>query len=1298
MARKTQRKLDFYEVDDIANIVCTNVNDLEFGYRTVNPLTNGDIFAERFGWEMEKYKLHTDCFVVKENGNFLGIIPLMQISSLYAKANRRTLSKNSNVCGDISLAEFNRSLKKMCAALDKDGKDKSKSKIHFLHQLGQLREIDFQELFLPKASSVCAVIDAAVKEDIAETLRAEKNWKKIKKYRFKVSLSKDTGGIFSDRDTKILMSHGINCLNDLRGASIFSLKNMFLEIFVDELPAKINAAFKEDWERRKDRYFKVIPYIFQTLTAIPVAVFCYLYKYTLLYNTKITILIIGLTALWAIAMLSAIYGAIRAVRRRRTKRPGYRYFTKSVLTTFIVIAVVSLFSIGSATLFYERYDGYNDTYYYREIGEDEIAIAGLRNPDIKTLSIPESIRGKTVTEIDLYAFYKDEFSSVTIPKTIKNIDKGAFYKCSNMSAITNYSAITEIKPKTFGDCFSLKNLNFLPETVLKIGNNAFKNNIALTEISLPGRVTDIGKNAFKNCEKVLRVSMGGNIKNIGNSAFEGLTYCTIIECSPVAATDSIGRKAFANCSSLVSVNLVQNAKSVGAKAFYKCSSLDNVIIGNNTNYIGKKVFYDCERLTALSVPFIGKNEDKSNKSKYLFNEKVPISKISITGNTEVKAKAFKKNSTLTVVYLSDGVSEIGKSAFEECDYLSEVKLPSALTEIKDYVFKNCVKLKTVTGIDKISVFGKSAFEMCDKLNFENLTSRVKSIGDKAFYGCSLIKNVDLTHVNELGNEAFANCTGMESANFYMETIPKGTFKNCNSLSNLSGMEYVKKVGKEAFYKTAISDLHFRNGVLSEIGKNAFYGCAYLYDIVLPDSLQKMGKEAFGGCNNLSKIKTPYLGKTRKSKGYKYLFGKFSGVSEIVLTDADSIGSNAFSGGESKIVSIVLNEGIKEIGNNAFKGLTQISEIKLPSTVTKIKNGAFQNLTKIVNIDIPSGVTNIGKQAFKNCSALIVVTGCTNVKEIGKEAFYGCSKLEEISLNSLEKLGEDSFRNCSQLKALPAMNKLKTISKNAFYNAGIIELKLGDKIEEIEERAFYGCKSLKTVTFPAKLRKIDNYAFADCDSIEEVDLSGTLVKATGRGVFQKCNNLISLKLRSDTKIIAKELVLDCEKLTEFAIPSSVTEIRKKAFSNTGLKSILLPAGLEKIGKEAFSDCFNLESILIPDSVKTIKKNAFADCAKLTKVTAPFMGKSANNFLTGTKYVFGKSNNLSIIKVTKMKKIRSNTFKSCSKLGTLVLSNTKKISEKAFDDCSSLNYVYVPKSLVNDIKNEKYSVKSTDEYRE
>ena len=67
--------------------------------------------------------------------------------------------------------------------------------------------------------------------------------------------------------------------------------------------------------------------------------------------------------------------------------------------------------------------------------------------------------------------------------------------------------------------------------------------------------------------------------------------------------------------------------------------------------------------------------------------------------------------------------------------------------------------------------------------------------------------------------------------------------------------------------------------------------------------------------------------------------------------------------------VVLPEGVRVIGEEAFASLTALEELSLPSTVEEIGPYAFWSSgTEALELVIPKGVKSIGEDAFKGIGA------------------------------------------------------------------------------------------------------------------------------------------------------------------------------------------------------------------------------------------------------------------------------------------------------------------------------------------
>ena len=65
-----------------------------------------------------------------------------------------------------------------------------------------------------------------------------------------------------------------------------------------------------------------------------------------------------------------------------------------------------------------------------------------------------------------------------------------------------------------------------------------------------------------------------------------------------------------------------------------------------------------------------------------------------------------------------------------------------------------------------------------------------------------------------------------------------------------------------------------------------------------------------------------------------------------------------------------------------------------------------------------------------------------------------------------------------------------------------------------------------------------------------------------------------------------------------IPEGVTAIRESAFSNTGLKEVVIPESVRTIEKKSFFYCKDLVSVTIPAGVKKFERDIFSGCDNLT----------------------------------------------------------------------------------------------------
>ena len=130
-----------------------------------------------------------------------------------------------------------------------------------------------------------------------------------------------------------------------------------------------------------------------------------------------------------------------------------------------------------------------------------------------------------------------------------------------------------------------------------------------------------------------------------------------------------------------------------------------------------------------------------------------------------------------------------------------------------------------------------------------------------------------------------------------------------------------------------------------------------------------------------------------------------------------------------IETVVIENGVTEIGEYAFDQCINLSAISLPDSLEAIGKCAFRN-SSIETIVFPSGIKSIGDSAFEG-SRLKSVTVPASVTQ-SYQAFSGCKLLTEVTLQEgLEKIGGYCFAGCDQLASLEIPDSVKVIEDNAF---------------------------------------------------------------------------------------------------------------------------------------------------------------------------------------------------------------------------------------------------------------------------
>lgn len=232
-----------------------------------------------------------------------------------------------------------------------------------------------------------------------------------------------------------------------------------------------------------------------------------------------------------------------------------------------------------------------------------------------------------------------------------------------------------------------------------------------------------------------------------------------------------------------------------------------------------------------------------------------------------------------------------------------------------------------------------------------------------------------------------------------------------------------------------------------------------------------------------------------------------------------------------IKTVVIGEGITNIGTYCFYGIANLQSVTIPSTVTKINDEAFRG-SGIEYITIPTSVKEIGKNAFAYCEKLQSIVVPENVTKLGEGVFRGCSSLESASvLSELDTLPAYMFFGCLNLSEVRLPSNYTAVPQYFMaYCESMTEIVLPDTVTSIGTFAFY-YSGIEKFTISDHVTNIGSYAFYR-SNIELIYIPET-VTAIGSGAFSTGVTIVG-HVGSKAESFAKSAGLSFVDIVEYGI--------------------------------------------------------------------------------------------------------------------------------------------------------------------